>query len=248
MIIQKIVKNAVKDKVRSFRPKADDNRKRAVLIVSDNKAPIQAIELAKVADENSLGVFLVLPGDQSKNQLIHGLLEERPDIIILNSLLTDKERVEQVFQVIEGEGFSVDLVLHDVNRGSEKPFLEIDLNEFELDWQQHVLSAFYFGQCAVNAMQPRGRGTIIFKGAMEGVTGRQGWASFGSHKAGIRSLAQAMAREFGPKGIHVAHIATDLESAPEEQISEQSGSNFYWDIYQQHRSTWTQEAILSTQR
>jgi short-subunit dehydrogenase len=110
------------------------------------------------------------------------------------------------------------------------------------------------------AMLPRGRGSIIFTGATASLRGRDGYAAFAGAKAALRALAQSMARELGPKGIHVAHPvidgAIDTEfirtTFPERYaLKDQQGivdpesiAEAYWQLHQQPRNAWTHELEL----
>jgi len=109
-------------------------------------------------------------------------------------------------------------------------------------------------------MLPRGRGTILFTGASGSLRGRASFAAFAAAKAGLRAVAQSMAREFGPQGLHVAHVVIDggiggarlLSRFPE--LKEERGvdglleieaiAETYWQLHRQHRSAWTQELDL----
>jgi NAD(P)-dependent dehydrogenase (short-subunit alcohol dehydrogenase family) len=107
---------------------------------------------------------------------------------------------------------------------------------------------------------PLGRGTVIFTGASGSLRGKPGFAQFAAAKAGLRMVSQSMAREFGPLGIHVAHVVIDggingyrLRSR-RPQIVEERGeegllgvsaiAETYWQIHCQQRSAWTQEVDL----
>ena len=76
-------------------------------------------------------------------------------------------------------------------------------------WEMGCFAGFLTGREAVRFMKPRGRGTILFTGATASMRGASGFAAFSGAKFGLRSLAQSMAREFGPLGIHVAHVIID---------------------------------------
>jgi short-subunit dehydrogenase len=116
------------------------------------------------------------------------------------------------------------------------------------------------GREVAKAMLPRGRGSIIFTGATASLRGRDGYAAFAGAKAALRALAQSMARELGPKGIHVAHPvidgAIDTEfirtTFPERYaLKEQEGivdpesiAEAYWQLHRQPRNAWTHELEL----
>jgi NAD(P)-dependent dehydrogenase (short-subunit alcohol dehydrogenase family) len=107
---------------------------------------------------------------------------------------------------------------------------------------------------------PLGRGTVIFTGASGSLRGKAGFAQFAAAKAGLRMIAQSMAREFGPQGIHVTHVVIDggidgerLRSRVPDMIKERGEDGLlgidaiadaYWHIHRQPRSAWTQELDL----
>jgi NAD(P)-dependent dehydrogenase (short-subunit alcohol dehydrogenase family) len=127
-------------------------------------------------------------------------------------------------------------------------------------WEMACFGGFLMGREVAKAMLPRGRGTIIFTGATASLRGREGYAAFAGAKHALRALAQSMARELWPKGIHVAHPVIDgaidtefIRSNFPEQYArkEQQGildpdhiADAYWQIHQQPRDAWTHETEL----
>jgi NAD(P)-dependent dehydrogenase (short-subunit alcohol dehydrogenase family) len=127
-------------------------------------------------------------------------------------------------------------------------------------WEMGALAGFLVGREAARAMLPRGRGTILFTGATASLRGAAGFAAFSGAKHALRSLAQSMARELGPQGIHVAHVIIDgaidthfiAENFPQRYaLKAQDGilnpdaiAESYWQLHLQHRSAWTQELDL----
>ncbi len=123
-----------------------------------------------------------------------------------------------------------------------------------------ALSGFLTGREAARAMLPRGRGTIIFTGATASLRGGSGFSAFAGAKFALRALAQSMARELGPRGIHVAHPIIDgaidtafiRDNFPERYaLREQDGildpehiAEQYWQIHCQPRDCWTHELDL----
>ena len=127
-------------------------------------------------------------------------------------------------------------------------------------WEMACFGGFLMGREVAKRMLARGRGTIIFTGATASLRGGSGFAAFASAKFGLRALAQAMARELGPKNIHVAHLVIDsgVDTAWVRERREQlwgkealdnpdllmppaSVAASYWQLYQQPRSAWTFE-------
>ncbi len=127
-------------------------------------------------------------------------------------------------------------------------------------WEMACFGGFLMGREVTKKMLPRGRGTIIFTGATASLRGREGFAAFAGAKHALRALAQSMARELWPKGIHVAHPVIDgaidtefiRSNFPDRYaLKEQGGilspdsiAEAYWQIHQQPRDAWTHETEL----
>jgi NAD(P)-dependent dehydrogenase (short-subunit alcohol dehydrogenase family) len=140
-----------------------------------------------------------------------------------------------------------DLVVYNVEHFIPGNVVEIESPAFEECWRANCLGAFLTGREAARAMLPRGSGTIIFTGATASLRGRQGYVNMAVGKSGTRALAQSMARELGPRGIHVAHVIIDGGiSSPADMSSLYPAeiAETYLHLHCQHRSTWTQELDL----
>ncbi|MCK9684968.1 SDR family NAD(P)-dependent oxidoreductase [Scleromatobacter humisilvae] len=132
----------------------------------------------------------------------------------------------------------------------------IDPADFERCWKIGCFGGFLVAQAAARRMVKRGRGTIIFSGATAALRGSAGFANLAVPKFGLRALAQSMARELGPQGIHVAFVVIDgqIESARYQHLIAERGEDSllapdaiaqtYWAIHQQPRSAWTFETDL----
>jgi NAD(P)-dependent dehydrogenase (short-subunit alcohol dehydrogenase family) len=123
-----------------------------------------------------------------------------------------------------------------------------------------ALAGFLMGREVARVMTPRGHGTILFTGATASLRGSAGFAAFAGAKHALRALAQSMARELGPRGIHVAHVVIDgaidtqfiQENFPERYaLKAQDGildpdaiAENYWMLHQQPRNAWTHELDL----
>jgi len=154
----------------------------------------------------------------------------------------------------------LELVLHNAGSNRRDAFLDLETNDFEALWREHCLGGFLTGRESARRMVPRGRGTILFTGASGSLRGRSMFAAFAAAKAGLRATAQSMARELGPKGIHVAHVVIDggiegerllaafpsrqNEKGPDGLLSIDAIAETYWQLHLQHRSAWTHELEL----
>lgn len=134
--------------------------------------------------------------------------------------------------------------------------LDIAPDDFESCWRVGALGGLLLGQAAARRMVPLGAGSILFTGATASLRGGSGFANFASHKFALRGLAQSMARELGPKGVHVAHIIIDgqvrsdesehllAERGPDSLLEPDAVAEAYWQLHGQHRTAWTHEVDL----
>jgi NAD(P)-dependent dehydrogenase (short-subunit alcohol dehydrogenase family) len=132
--------------------------------------------------------------------------------------------------------------------------LDIDPEDFERCWRVGCFGGFLVGQAAARLMVPAGEGTILFTGATASLRGSAGFANLAVPKFGLRALAQSMARELGPKGIHVAHVIIDgqIDSeryrgtgrARDSLLSPDAIAETYYQLHRQPRDAWTHELDL----
>ncbi len=160
-----------------------------------------------------------------------------------------------------GQGLEpVDLVAFNAGNNRRVGLRETEAALFEEFWRVGCLAGFLVGREAARRMAPLGRGTVLFTGATGSLRGGAGFAAFAAAKAGLRMVAQSMAREFGPLGLHVAHVVIDggidgerlRRAFPERAAAMGEGgllhpdaiAETYWQIHRQHRSAWTHEVDL----
>ena len=161
---------------------------------------------------------------------------------------------------IEREIAPIDVAVFNI--GANVRFDVTDTTErvYRKVWEMAALAGFLTGREVAKAMLKRGHGTIIFTGATASVRGAAGFSAFAGAKHALRALAQSMARELGPKGIHVAHTIIDgaidtqfiAENFPQRYaLKDQDGilnpehiAESYWQLHRQPRSAWTQEMDL----
>src|SRR5699024_887360 len=134
--------------------------------------------------------------------------------------------------------------------------LDIEPEEFDSLWQTNCRGAFLAAREVLPAMRDAERGIISLTGATAAVRGGARFASFAVGKFGLRALAQSMAREFGPAGVHVAHAVidgqiatpTNVERMPDAAagslLDPEAIADSYWHLHQQPRSVWTHELDL----
>lgn len=153
-----------------------------------------------------------------------------------------------------------DLVVYNAGNNKQIDFRQLSAEQFEDFWRVGCYGGFLVGREAARRLVPLGRGTVLFTGASGSLRGKPGYAHFAAAKAGLRMLAQSMAREYGPHGIHVAHVVIDGGIDGERmhrlrpQMAAERGADgllgidaiaeTYWQLHRQHRSAWAQEIDL----
>ena len=121
----------------------------------------------------------------------------------------DEDEVIGLFATIERDVGPLDVVVFNIGANVRFGIRETTARVFHKVWEMACFAGFLAGREAARVMVPRGHGTILFTGATASVRGRDGFSAFASAKHGLRALAQSMARELGPQGIHVAHVVID---------------------------------------
>jgi NAD(P)-dependent dehydrogenase (short-subunit alcohol dehydrogenase family) len=114
-----------------------------------------------------------------------------------------------LFETVERDVGPLAVVVFNIGANVRFGIRETTARVFTKVWEMACFAGFLAGREAAKAMVPRGRGAILFTGATASVRGRDGFAAFASAKHGLRAVAQSMARELGPLGIHVAHVVID---------------------------------------
>ena len=156
----------------------------------------------------------------------------------------------------------IDLAIYNAGNNMPGNFLEMEASYFEQCWRVGCLGGFLFAREALRVMVPRKTGCLLFTGASASMRGKPFFAAFTSAKGGLRNMAQSIAREFQPQGIHVGHVVIDggiygekiQEKFPdgydalgeEGLIGLQGIADAYMYLYQQPRNAWTLELDLRT--
>ncbi len=160
---------------------------------------------------------------------------------------TDRAQVEAAFDAVEGKWGVPDLVMYNASYRTRGPVAELDAGEVAKSIQVTAYAGFLVAQRAAKAMLARGSGAIFFTGASASVKGYANSAPFAMGKFALRGLAQSMARELAPKGIHVAHFVIDGSIGKDEgdaKLDPDEIARNYLLVYRQQRSAWTWEVEL----
>jgi NAD(P)-dependent dehydrogenase (short-subunit alcohol dehydrogenase family) len=172
----------------------------------------------------------------------------------------DEAAVRELVTTIERDLAPLEVVVFNIGANVRFAVTETTERVYRKVWEMGALAGFLVGREAARVMLPRKQGTIIFTGATASLRGGQGFAAFAGAKHALRALAQSMARELGPQGIHVAHTVIDgaidtnfiAQNFPERYalkaddgiLNPDHIAEAYWQLHRQPRSAWTHELDL----
>jgi len=161
---------------------------------------------------------------------------------------SNESEVAALFDAIAGDFGDLELVVYNPSFRTRGPFIEIVPADVEKTLAITVFGAFLVGQAAARVMLPRGKGSIFLTGASAGVKGYPHSAPFAMGKFALRGLAQSMARELSPQGLHIAHFVIDGGIRPDgvavdgdKMLEADAIAESYFHVHQQHRSAWSWE-------
>ena len=203
--------------------------------------------------------------DAAKSQALADELKAEGQQIHAFSVDARQEKeVQDLFARVENEIGPIEVCLFNAGSNVNKPLIETTEKLFFKAWELACYAGFLVGREAARVMVPRGKGTILFTGATASLRGGKGFAAFSAAKFGLRAVAQAMARELGPKNIHVVHLIIDAgvdseaiharmraasgieakDIPPDSLTKTKSIAEAYWFAHQQAKDGWTHELDL----
>jgi NAD(P)-dependent dehydrogenase (short-subunit alcohol dehydrogenase family) len=217
---------------------------------------------AEIAKKFAAEGFTVFAGrrDGAKLEPLVNEIESSGGSIVGRAL--DAREPEQVAAFLNAadQHAPLEVCIFNVGANVNFPILETTDRVFRKVWEMACFAGFLAGRESARLMLPHGQGNIFFTGATASLRGGSGFAAFAAAKFGLRALAQSMARELGPKNIHVAHLVIDsgVDTAwvrerrealwgkealdnPDLLMPPASVAASYWQLYQQPRSAWTFE-------
>ncbi len=163
----------------------------------------------------------------------------------------DPKDVAGLFETLDAQGRTPDVVVYNASNRVRGPLVDLPPDEVKRGIEISAFGAFLVSQQAARRMLPKNHGAILLSGATAGVKGFALSASFALGKFALRGLAQSMARELRPKGIHVAQFVIDggirsaarpvPADAPDSLLDPDAIAETYWATLQQHRSAWSWE-------
>lgn len=261
-VLRRLASQLIRDRFSGAKRKRpeDDQRQSAALIFGAGALPGIGAAVGLRAAKGGLPVYLAGRSLDKLNDSVAAIHEAGGQAVALQVDARNPGAIEAAFARVDADGYAADLVVHNVGTNRPHGFMDLTPEHLERGWEADCLSGFLIAQGALERMLPRGRGTLLFTGASASLRGKAGFGSFAASKAGLRMLAQSLAREFGPKGVHIAHIIVDgmvdgqrlrdalpglLEQQDEAGALDPTAiAETYWQLYQQPRSTWTHELDL----
>jgi len=217
---------------------------------------------AAIATRFAVEGFTVFAGRRHGDKLapLVADVEARGGQIVARSLDARKEDDLTAFLQEADRRAPLEVCIFNVGANVKFPLIETTERVFRKVWEMACYSGFLAGREAARLMLPRGGGNIFFTGATASLRGGSGFAAFASAKFGLRAVAQAIARELGPKNIHVGHVVVDgaidtefiRSNFPEAYARKDRGgildpehiADQYWLLHAQPRDAWTHELDL----
>ena len=231
---------------------------KSVLVLGVGPAQGLGVALCKVFAEAGYQVFGCGRSEENMNALekittsngsIHGIVGD----------VTSQKDIENIFNKIDQAGKELVSVIYNAGNNNAKPFLEMDLKFFQDLWEVCAKGAFLTAQEAIPRLM-KGGGSLIFTGATASIRSKPPFTAFAAAKSSERSLAQGLAKEFGPHGVHVAHVIVDgiidgdkvnlrfpdfANSKGEDgKLNIESMAENFLMLHNQKKSTWSFEIDL----
>ncbi|MBI5941828.1 MAG: SDR family oxidoreductase [Caulobacterales bacterium] len=232
--------------------------KKAVLVIGAGDATGGAI--ARRFAREGYAAVIVRRDAEKLTALTEQILAEGGEVHPFGVDARKEDQVVDLFARIEADIAPLEAVVFNIGANVNFPITETTARVYTKVWEMAAFAGFLTGREAAKAMLPRGRGTILFTGATASLRGGKGFSAFSGAKFALRALAQSMARELGPQGIHVAHSIIDgaidtawiAENFPQRHaLKDQDGildpdhiADAYWMLHSQPRDAWTHELDL----
>lgn len=216
--------------------------------------------LATCFAANGLHVFIVGRSPEKLDRVAQAIHTAGGSATVIVADMTLAQEVARCFNTVRQRGDTVQVAAYNVDSNIPAPFLQTDEDTFTALWRQNCLGAFLFAKEIIEIMQVQQQGTVFFTGATASLRAKPPFTAFAAAKAGLRALAQGLAREFSPQGVHVVHAVIDgvidgdrarnqfpgyvASKGVEGLLQLEAIAETYWAIHQQPRSAWTHELDL----
>jgi len=236
------------------------SQKTAVVIGVGPLAGLGAALCQRAATEN-LHVIVAGRTAEKIDSVVASITTAGGQATAITADTTSETDIIRLFTEAENTG-TVDLAIFNAGNNMPGDILDMEASYFEQAWRTGCFGGFLFAREALKRMQPHGTGTLLFTGASASLRGKDGFAAFTSAKAGLRTMAQSLAKGYGPKGIHIAQVIIDggingdrLRERMPERMAELGEDRFvglegladlYLYLYRQPRNAWTHELDVRT--
>ena len=219
--------------------------------------------IAKKFFSEGYTVCMAKKNPSTLKKLFKEFKSQENEIIPLELDASLENQTIKLFKHIENKIGAIEITIFNVGGILRSPILELSAEKFKKIWNQACFAGFLTGREAARYMLQRNRGSIFFTGATASLRGSAEFSAFATAKFGLRALSQSMARELGPKNIHVAHIVVDAavktkkhierfqnkgieeKDIPKDTLLEPSSvANAYWYLHNQSRDAWSSELDL----
>lgn len=236
----------------------DPSRRGAALVIGAGDATGGAI-----ARRFAKGGLIACATRRSADKLVPLIDEIRSSGGEAHGFASDARKEDEVIKLVEDierDIAPIDVLVFNIGANVPCSILEETSKKYFKIWEMACFGAFLVGREVAKRMVARGRGTIIFTGATASLRGSANFAAFAGAKHALRALAQSMARELGPKNIHVAHVVVDgaidtefIQSIFPDRYAQKDQAGIldpehiaenYWYLHQQPRDAWTHELDL----
>jgi NAD(P)-dependent dehydrogenase (short-subunit alcohol dehydrogenase family) len=188
-------------------------------------------------------------------KLAEEIRARRGEVLEITTDVTDASQIAAAFRTIEARLGPPEVLLYNAGSGTWGGAMEITPEQFENTWRTNAMGAFLCVKQVVEGMVARGHGTMIFTGATAGMKAGPRSAAFGPAKFALRGLAQSLARDLGPRGIHCAWVNIDgvidipgrqrpVPLDADHMLRPAAIAETYWHLAHQDRSAWTMELEL----
>jgi NAD(P)-dependent dehydrogenase (short-subunit alcohol dehydrogenase family) len=198
--------------------------------------------LAKRFAESGFSVSLVARNREKLLPVVSEIESLGTNAIAIRADATIESSVKKLFARTEKELGPISIAVYNASLRIRKPVLEISSEEFINAWKLSCYGGFLVGREAAKYMIPRGKGSIFFTGATASIKGFPSSAAFAVGKFGLLGLAESMARELQPRGIHVAHFVIDGvigRDSKDSKLDPDAIAETYYQVHTQHRSSWS---------
>ena len=232
----------------------DSQKKQSALVCG--VGPGLGLALVRCFADAGMNVAMTARNVDRLRQWSDELSGDGVEIMACSCDVTNEQEVMEMYAQVQAQLGVPDLVVYNAGAFMHAEVVDIQTSEFETCWRVGCLGGFLVGREGARLMLGQGRGTILFSGATASLRGGAGFANLAVGKFGLRALAQSMARELGPKGIHVGHVIIDGQILSERHadlikvrpadglLDPDTIASNYLHLHRQQRSAWTQELDL----